>query len=249
MDLNEKIVLVTGSSRGIGKAIALAFAEKGAKIIINYSKSEKEAKEVVKEILKLGSEAIAIKCDVSKEEEVKKMISAIIKKFGRLDILINNAGIVYDIPFFEKTAEQWNKTLGVNLIGTYLCSKYAVPHLKKQKSGVIINIASTNGIDTLSPDSADYDASKAGVISLTKNLANELAPTIRVNCVAPGWVNTDINKNLPKDYIAGETEKILLKRFGMPDEIAKAVLFLASDDASFITGTTLIIDGGYGKIK
>ncbi|MEK6833738.1 MAG: glucose 1-dehydrogenase [Nanoarchaeota archaeon] len=248
MDLKNKIVLVTGSSRGIGKAIALLFAKEGAKVIVNYSKSEKEANEVLNEIKKT-SDGIAIKCDVSKEEEVKKMISEIIKKFGRLDILINNAGIVFDIPLFEKTVEQWNKTLGVNLIGTFLCSKYAVPYIKKQKSGVIINIASTNGIDSLSPESADYDASKAGVISLTKNLASELAPNIRVNCVAPGWVNTDINKNLPKDYMIKETEKILLKRFGMPEEIGKAVLFLASDDASFITGTTLIVDGGYGQIK
>ena len=248
MDLKNKIVLVTGSSRGIGKAIALLFAKEGAKVIVNYSKSEKEANEVLNEIKKT-SDGIAIKCDVSNENEVKSMIEKIIRKFGRLDILINNAGIVFDIPLFEKTVEQWNKTLGVNLIGTFLCSKYAVPYIKKQKSGVIINIASTNGIDSLSPESADYDASKAGVISLTKNLASELAPNIRVNCVAPGWVNTDINKNLPKDYMIKETEKILLKRFGMPEEIGKAVLFLASDDASFITGTTLIVDGGYGQIK
>jgi 3-oxoacyl-[acyl-carrier protein] reductase len=249
MELKDKVVLITGSSRGIGKATALLFAKEGAKIIVNYNDSEKEAKEVVREITKLGSEAIAVKCDVSREEEVKKMFSEGIKKFGKLDILVNNAGIVFDIPLFEKTVEQWNKTLGVNLIGVFLCSKYAVPYIKKQKSGVIINIASTNGIDSLSPESADYDASKAGVISLTKNLASELAPNIRVNCVAPGWVNTDINKDLPKDYVAEETKNILLKRFGKPEEIGKAVLFLASDDASFITGTTLIIDGGYGQIK
>ncbi len=248
MDLKDKVVLVTGSSRGIGKAIALLFAKREAKVIVNYSKSEREANEVLNEINKI-SEGISIKCDVSDEKQVKSMIEKIVKKFGRLDILINNAGVVFDIPLFEKTIEQWNKTLGVNLIGTFLCSKYAVPYIKEQKSGVIINIASTNGIDSLSPDSADYDSSKAGVISLTKNLASELAPNIRVNCVAPGWINTDINKNLPRDYVIEETEKILLKRFGMPEEIGKAVLFLASDDASFITGTTLIVDGGYGQIK
>ena len=245
MRFKDKVILITGASRGIGKATALSFAKEGAKVIVNYNNAEKEANDVVKEISKIGSEAIAIKCDVSKEEEVKKMISDGIKKFSKIDILVNNAGIVFDVPLFEKTLEQWNKTLGVNLIGVFLCSKYAAPHIKKQKSGAIINISSTNGLDTLSTESADYDASKAGVISLTKNLASELAPNIRVNCIAPGWVNTDINKGLPKDYVAEETEHILLKRFGKPEEIAKAVLFLASDDASFITGTTLVVDGGY----
>src|SRR3989344_5816520 len=200
MRFKDKVVLITGASRGIGKATALSFAREGAKIIVNYNNAEKEANDVVKEISKIGSEAIAIKCDVSKEEEVKKMILEGVKKFGKIDILVNNAGIVFDVPLFEKTLEQWNKTLGVNLIGVFLCSKYAAPHIKKQKSGAIINISSTNGLDTLSTESADYDASKAGVISLTKNLASELA---------------------------------------------KAVLFLASDDASFITGTTLVVDGGY----
>lgn len=245
MKFKDKVVLVTGASRGIGKATALSFAKEGAKIIVNYNNSQKEANDVVKEISKMGSETIALKCDVSKEEEVKKMVSESIKKFGRIDILVNNAGIVFDIPLFEKTVEQWNKTLGVNLIGIYLCSKYAAPYLKKQKTGIIVNISSTNGIDTLGTESADYDASKSGVISLTRNLATELAPDVRVNCIAPGWVNTDINKNLPKDYVAEETEHILMKRFGKPEEIAKAALFLASDDASFITGTTLVVDGGY----
>jgi 3-oxoacyl-[acyl-carrier protein] reductase len=245
MRFKDKVVLITGSSRGIGKATALLFAREGAKVIINYHNAEKEANEVVKEISRIGSEAIAIKCDVSKEEEVKKMVLEGVKKFGKIDILVNNAGIVFDVPLFEKTIEQWNRTLGVDLIGVFLCSKYVAPYLKKQKSGAIINISSTNGIDTLSTESADYDASKAGVISLTKNLASELAPNIRVNCIAPGWINTDINKGLPKDYVAEEIKHILMKRFGKPEEIAKSVLFLASDDASFITGTTLVVDGGY----
>jgi 3-oxoacyl-[acyl-carrier protein] reductase len=245
MRFKDKVVLITGSSRGIGRATALAFAKEGAKIVVNYSNSQKEANDVVKEIFKIGTEAIAAKCDVSKEEEVKKMVSETIKKFGKIDVLVNNAGIVYDVPLFEKTVEQWNKTLGVNLIGTFLCSKSAAPYLKKQKTAAIINISSTNGVDTLGTESADYDASKSGVISLTKNLATELAPNVRVNCIAPGWVNTDINKDLPKDYVAEETEHILMKRFGRPEEIAKAVLFLASDDASFVTGTTLVVDGGY----
>ena len=245
MRFKDKVVLITGASRGIGRSTALLFAKEGAKVIVNYQKAEKEANEVVREISKIGSEAIALKCDVSKEEEVKKMIFEGIKKFGRIDVLVNNAGIVFDVPLFEKTLDQWTKTLGVNLIGVFLCSKYVAANMKKQKSGVIINISSTNGIDTLNTESADYDASKTGVISLTKNLASELAPNIRVNCIAPGWVGTDINKGLPKDYVAEETEHILMKRFGKPEEIAKAVLFLASEDASFITRTTLVVDGGY----
>ncbi|MBU0907424.1 MAG: glucose 1-dehydrogenase [Nanoarchaeota archaeon] len=245
MRFKDKVVLITGASRGIGKATALLFAEEGAKIIVNYNNAEREANKVVEEISKIGSESIAIKGDVSNEEEVKNMISEAVKRFGKINILVNNAGIVFDIPLFEKTVDQWIKTLGVNLIGVFLCSKYSVPFLKKEKTGAIVNISSTNGLDTLDTESADYDASKSGVISLTKNLATELAPNIRVNCVAPGWINTDINKGLPKDYITEETEHILMKRFGKPEEIAKAVLFLASDDASFITGTTLVVDGRY----
>ncbi|MEK6847366.1 MAG: glucose 1-dehydrogenase [Nanoarchaeota archaeon] len=245
MKLKNKVALVTGSSRGIGKAIALSFAKEGATVIVNYVKSDEKAKETVKEIEKLGSKAIAIKCDVSNEQEVKRMMEKIVENFGKLDILVNNAGIVYDIPFMEKTLEQVKRTFEVNFNGVFLCSKYAAKVMKKIGSGTIINISSTNGTSTLNPESADYDASKAAVISLTKNLAEELAPNIRVNCIAPGWINTDINKDLPKDYIKEEIEKILVKRFGKPEEIARVATFLASDDASFITRSTIIVDGGY----
>ncbi|MBI4065906.1 SDR family oxidoreductase, partial [Candidatus Kaiserbacteria bacterium] len=145
----------------------------------------------------------------------------------------------------EKTVEQWERTLRVNLIGTFLCTKYAVPHMKDRAGASILNISSTNGIDSLNPESADYDTSKAGVISLTKNLSQSLAPHIRVNAVAPGWIGTDINKDLPKEYVESETRQIALGRFGRPEEIAKVVLFLCSDDASYITGSTLVVDGGY----
>jgi|SRR3989344_6520713 len=245
MKLKNKVALITGASRGIGKAIAIAFAKEGATVVVNYIKSEDKAKEVVKEIEKLGSKAIAIGCDVSNEEEVKNMIDKTIKTFGKIDILVNNAGIVYDIPLMEKTLEQIKRTFEINFNGIFLCSKYVSEHMKKSGSGVIINISSTNGTHTLNPESADYDASKAAVISLTKNLAEELAPHIRVNCIAPGWVNTDINKDLPKDYVKGETEKMLLKRFGKPEEIASVATFLASDEASFITRSIIIVDGGY----
>lgn len=245
MKFKNKTVLITGSSRGIGRAIAIAFAKEGANIIVNYVKNKKAGERVVSEIKDLGVKAIAIQADVSVESDVKRMIRETVKHFGGIDFLINNAGIVFDIPILNKTYKQWEQTLKVNLIGTFLCVKYAVPYLKKKKGSSIINISSTNGIDSLNPESADYDASKAGVISLTKNLSQSLAPYIRVNAVAPGWVKTEINKNLPKKFIEEEIEKIALNRFADPEEIAKAVLFLCSDDSSFITGTTLVADGGY----
>ncbi len=239
-----KVAIVTRSSRGIGKATALSFAGEGASVIVNYSKSQDEAQSAVNEIKKLGSDAIAIKCDVSKEEQVKQMVEETIKKFGKIDILVNNAGIVFDAPFEKRTVEQWKRTLEVNLIGVFLCSKYAAHYMKKQKYGAIVNVSSTNGIDSFNPESIDYDASKAGVIILTKSLALELAPEIRVNAVAPGWTDTAMNKDLPKNFIKEKTKNIYLKRWSKPKEIANAILFLASDDASFVTGSILKVDGG-----
>lgn len=247
MKLKNKIAIITGASKGIGKSTALLFAKEGAKIVVNYFSSEKEdALSIIKEIEEIGSEAIAIKCDVSKENEVKEMIKKTIDKFGKIDILVNNAGIVFDVPFFERTVEQWKKTMDVNLLGTFLCSKYASKQILKQDNGKIINISSTNGINSFSPEAMDYDASKAGIIILTRDLAKELAPKIQVNSIAPGWVDTEMNKDLPQDFIEEKTEKIYLKRFAKPEEIAKAILFLASDDASYITGSILKVDGGYG---
>ncbi|MDP3728130.1 MAG: 3-oxoacyl-ACP reductase family protein [bacterium] len=246
MRFKNKIVLVTGSSRGIGRATAILFAQEGAKVIVNYSKSKKEADKVVEEIKKRGSDAIAIQCDVSNEKQVKIMFEQASKKFGRVDILVNNAGFVVDKPFFERDAEEWKKIMDINLLSVYLCTKYARQSMLKQKYGKIINISSTNGIDTFSTSCPDYDAAKAGVILLTRNLAKELAPHIQVNSVAPGWIDTEMNKDLPKDFIKEEIEKIYVKRMGKPEEIAKVVLFLASEDASFISGQTLKVDGGCG---
>ena len=251
MKLKNKIAIITGASRGIGKSTALLFAKEGAKIVVDYHISdiepdaEKNAVSVVDKIKKIGSKAIAIKCDVSEENEVKEMIQKTIDVFGKIDILVNNAGIVFDIPLFEKTVEQWRQTLDVNLIGTFLCSKYASEQMKKNDNGKIINISSTNGINCFSPESADYDTSKAGIINLTYNLAKELAPKIQVNTIAPGWVDTEMNKDLPKEFVKKEIEKIYLKRFAKPEEIAKTILFLASDDADYITGSILKVDGGY----
>lgn len=250
MKLKNKIVLITGASRGIGKAIALLFAEQGAKIIVDYYVSDYEpdadinAKKVVEEIKKLGSDAILIECDVSNEKKVKELIDIALEKYKKIDILINNAGVVYDVSFSKKSINQWKRTLDVNLLGTFLCSKYVSPHMLKV-GGKIINISSTNGINSFSSETMDYDASKAGVIILTRDLAKELAPKIQVNSIAPGWVNTEMNKKLSKEFIEEETKKIYLNRFAEPEEIAKLALFLASNDNTYITGSTIIINGGY----
>ncbi|MBQ6494667.1 MAG: 3-oxoacyl-ACP reductase FabG [Bacilli bacterium] len=241
----NKVVLITGASRGIGKSTATEFAKNNYNIVINYN-NNKEAAEDLKNKLKskYNIECLAIKADVSNEQEVDNMIEDVINTFGRIDVLVNNAGIAQDTLLEDKTKEMFQKTLNINLIGTFLVSKKVSKYMLKEKKGCIINISSTNGIDTYYPYSIDYDASKAGVISLTKNLAVELAPYIRVNSVAPGWVNTEMNKDLDKEFINKETKKILLNRFANPEEIAKVIYFLASDSASYINGEIIKVDGG-----
>lgn len=244
MKLKGKVAIVTGSSKGIGRATAVLFAKEGAKVVVNHTSSPAEAGKVVEEIQKLGSDAISVRCDVSQEKDVEQMMAETVEKFGKIDILVNNAGIVTDLPFKKRTVEHWKRTLEVNLIGTFLCARHAAPHMGNH--GKIVNVASTNGIDSFSPEAMDYDASKAGVLILTRDLAKELAPGIQVNAVAPGWVDTEMNKDLPESFIKEETEKIYMKRFASPEEIAAVILFLVSGDASYITGSTLKVDGGYG---
>lgn len=242
----EKVVLITGSSKGIGKATAIEFAKIGGyKVVINYLTDKENAEELsnyLKQEYKI--ETLVIKADVSNEEQVKEMIQEIINKFGRIDVLVNNAGIAIDKEFEDRTVEDWKRTLEVNTIGTFLVSKYASENMMKNKSGKIINVSSTNGINTFFPSSIDYDASKAAIINLTYNLAIQFAPYINVNAVAPGWVNTEMNKELPKELIEEETEKIYKKRFAEPEEIAKVICFLASKDAEYINGTVIKVDGG-----
>lgn len=242
----NKVALVTGSSRGIGKAIITDFARKGYNVVINYIKEDNEA-ERLKEKLEneYSIKALTIKADVSNEDEVQEMVANIKKEFKRIDVLVNNAGIAIDKEFEDRTVEDWKRTLSVNLIAPFIVSKYVGNEMLKNKSGKIINISSTNGINAFFPTSIDYDASKAGLINLTHNLAIQFAPYINVNCVAPGWVNTDMNKELPKDLIEEETNRIYKKRFAEPSEIAKVVTFLASDDADFINDEIIKVDGGY----
>lgn len=173
------------------------------------------------------------------------MVDIAIDKFGKVDVLVNNAGIVIDKEFEDRTIEDWKQTLNINLIAPFVLTKLIGKEMVKNKGGAIINISSTNGINTYYPTSVDYDASKSGLISLTYNSAVELAPYVRVNCIAPGWVNTEMNKELPADFVKEETERILVKRFSEPEEIAKVATFLASDDASFINSTIIKVDGGW----
>jgi len=246
MNLENLNALVTGASRGIGASIVEVLASFGCDVIINYNNSEKEAYQLEEYIKnKYNVKVLTIKADVSNETEVKNMIEQIIREFGKLDILVNNAGIAIDTLFEDKTKENFQKILDVNLIGTFLVSKYASKYMLEQKKGRIINISSTNGIDTFYPMSLDYDASKAGVISLTKNFAKELAPYINVNAIAPGWVNTDMNKELDDKFIEEENSKIFLQRFAEPEEIANVVLFLASPLSSYINGEVIRVDGGF----
>lgn len=244
--MENKVVLVTGSSKGIGAATIKEFAKNGYNVVINYNNSVNEASELEEYILKkYDVKVLKIKCDITKENEVQDMVKTIIDKFGHIDVLVNNAGIAKDKEFEDRTVEDWDKTLKTNLIAPFIVSKYVGKVMLNQKSGKIINVSSTNGINAFFPTSIDYDASKAGLINLTHNLAIQFAPYINVNCVAPGWVNTEMNKELPKDLIDEETKKIYKKRFAEPSEIGKVIRFLASDDADFINDEVIKIDGGY----
>lgn len=237
-----KCVLVTGATGGLGKAISLEFAKNGYDVIINYHNHYEDAVSLEEEVKSYGVDTLLVKCDVSNEEEVKDMFKTIKDKFNHLDYLVNNAAIQNDSIFLDKTKEDFMKVYEVNLVGAFLCSKYAKDLMNNDSS--IVNISSTNAIDTNYPYSADYDASKAALISLSNNLALELAP-IRVNTVAPGWINTDMNKELTKEQIMEENKKILLNRFAEPIEIAKVVVFLCSNEASYINKSVIRVDGGY----
>lgn len=240
----NKVVLVTGSSRGIGKATIIEFASKGYNVVINYNNSENEALELKKYVEEnYNVLALTIKADVSNEVEVKDMVSTIIKYFDSIDVLVNNAGIVFDRSFDDITVEEFEKTLKVNVIGAFIVSRYVSKYMKN--GSAIINVSSTNGTKTISPECLDYNISKIGLQSLTRDLAFQFKPNIRVNAIAIGWADTDMNKDLPKDYIEEETAKIYVERFANPSEIAKTIYFLASDNASYINGEIINIDGGY----
>ena len=241
----NKTVLVTGAGTGIGAATAIMFAKNGYNVIIHYNKSYEEALKVDEECKKYGIDTLLVKADIANEIEIKEMIDKILIKYSKIDVLINNAGIAIDTLFSDKTKENFMKTLEVNLVGTFLVSKYVSEIMLKNKYGRIINISSTNGIDKYFPMCLDYDASKAGIISLTHNLALQLKPYINVNCIAPGWIGTENElKDVDLEYIKSEEEKIFVGRIGKPEEVASLAFFLASKEANYINNEVIKIDGG-----
>lgn len=240
MEFKGKVVLVTGSSRGIGKATALMFAKEGAKVVINYSKSEKEANEVMNEVKKY-SEVIAIKCDVSDEEQVKKMIEKIIQKFGKLDILVNNVGKYLEGDEWNGSSEIWEKTLKQNLISVMNTSKYATEIFQKQKSGIIVNIASRHGLSGQF-DAPAYSASKAGIINLTQAYARLLAPFGKANSISPGPVKSGYWLRAPKEELEETISKMPGKKLIEPEEVATRVLSLSSEKSK-VTGQNVLLEG------
>lgn len=242
--LKDKIVLITGASRGIGKATALLCAENGAHVIINYFHSENDAKDLVETISKNGVKTTLIKGDISSEDDIKKIFLLIKNEFGRIDVLVNNAGVAMSNPIMLASNEEFERTINVNCKGIFLCTKYVVKMMMKQKSGKIINISSVYGIQG-SPGQAIYSGSKAFVIGFTKAAAKELGRYgITVNAIAPGVIDTDLTKSMSKEMIEKNIRNNTLGRIGTPEDVARVVLFLSSDLGNYITGQVIRVDGG-----
>jgi 3-oxoacyl-[acyl-carrier protein] reductase len=242
--LTGKTALVTGASRGIGRAIALSLAEAGADIAVNYAGSEAAAAEVVGLIEAMGRKAFKVKADVSSTQDVEAMFKQVLSTFGQLDILVNNAGITRDNLIMRMKEDEFDQVIATNLKGVFNCIKAATRPMMKQRSGRIINISSVVGV-LGNPGQINYVAAKAGVIGMTKASAKELSSRgITVNAVAPGFIETDMTDKLSEEMVAGLLQQIPLSRLGQPEDIAKAVRFLASDDASYMTGQTIHVDGG-----
>jgi 3-oxoacyl-[acyl-carrier protein] reductase len=240
----KRVILVTGGSKGIGRAICKVFAETGDTVVINYSKSLDEAEALRNDLSSINSAVFVDKADVSDYAPVKQMVDNVVKTHGKIDVLINNAGIIRDGYLMLMSVNDWNDVINVNLTGIFNCSKAVSEHMISQRNGVIVNIASLSGIIGLSAQT-NYSASKGGVIAFTKALSKELAPFgIRVNAVAPGVIETNLTDSTNKKTKEGFLKNIPLKRFGKPEEVATVVKFLASQDASYITGEVICVTGG-----
>jgi len=245
LKLEGKVAIVTGSGQGIGKGIALQLAKEGARVVVSDIAQENIDK-TADEIKSLGLEAIGIKADISNAEEVNQLVKTTVEKFGRIDILVNNAGIYPFKLLTEMKEEDWDKVLNVNLKGVFNCTKAVLPEMIKQKNGNIINIASIAGAVVGYLNLSHYSASKAGILGFTRSAALELAQHgIRVNAIAPGAIETPGTKVLGNEALKQFAQMIPLKRMGQPEDVAKAVVFLASDDSNYITGQLIVVDGGY----
>jgi len=245
--LEGKVAIVTGSSRGIGRAVAERFAAQGAKVAVNCVKGERDAEAVVDAIRSGGGEAVSVRGDVSRSADVRDLVRATVDAFGQVDILVNNAGVMVSTSFMDATEEDWDRTIDVNLKGAYLCSKEVVPVMLRPGAGRIINMSSNSGLYHPSAMRfTEYVVSKAGMNGLTKALALALGPQITVNAICPGWIKTEMIKGTDPEVERKILAETPLGRWGTPEEVAAAALFLASRDADFITGELLIVAGGRG---
>jgi NAD(P)-dependent dehydrogenase (short-subunit alcohol dehydrogenase family) len=245
--LEGKVAIVTGSSRGIGRAIAERFAAEGARLTVNWTSREQQAREVVDAITRDGGEAISVRGDVSRSVDVHNLVQETVDHYGRVDILVNNAGVMVTKSLPETTEEEWDRTIDVNLKGAYLCSKEVIPIMQRQQYGRIINISSNSGLYHPSAMRfTEYVTSKAGMNGLTKAMALSLGPHITVNAVCPGWIKTEMVEGTDPVVEQRILDETALHRWGRPDEVAAAAVFLASKDADFITGELLIVAGGRG---
>ncbi|MBO3459410.1 glucose 1-dehydrogenase [Aetokthonos hydrillicola Thurmond2011] len=248
MSLKDKVAIVTGGSKGIGWGVATVFAQKGAKVAV-VARDAKAGEQTAEEIRHKGGEAVFIACDVSSEDQVKAMVQKTIDTFGQIDILVNNAGVGTYKSVLDTTSEEWDRCLSIDLKSVFLCSKYVIPHMQSLGKGSIINMSSVHSRATVK-SVAPYAASKGGITALTRNMALDYAPTIRVNAISPGWVLTPLiqsifnNHNDPLEQQRQVEQRQVMKRIGTPEDIGYAAAFLVSDEASYITGTELFVDGG-----
>lgn len=248
MRFEGKVVLITGAAKGIGQGCAKVFSQKGAKVIV-VDCDDENGQKTAAELARAGGEAIFLHCDVSNEEQVKAIVDQVISAYGRIDVLVNNAGIGIYKPVTETSSAEWDRAMSVDLRGVYLCSKYIIPHMQAQGKGSIINISSVHAFQSVNGD-APYAAAKGGVTALTRSMAIDHGPTIRVNAIAPGWVLTPLIQSIfdgypdPAAQRRAVEQRQVMKRIGRPEDIGYAAAFLASDEADFITGTQLFVDGG-----
>ena len=250
MRLKGKTAMVTGSSRGIGRAVAISYGKEGANVVVNYTSNKKAADEVVDIIQAAGSKAIAVKADVARKKDVENLVTTTIETFGGLNILVNNAGFTRPAMMLKMTEEEWDQVLNIHLKGAFLCSQAAGAQMREQKSGKIINVMSVAGL-VGTVGQINYSAAKGGVLSMTKSIARELARyNVCANVISLGIVSTEMSEKITTDEKLKEIymNRILLKRFAEPDDIAPAFVFLASDESNYITGQLLCVDGGYGMI-